>query len=365
MNILLNPVFLFFIIILVGNLLGNLKIFNFSFGVSAVLIVAIIVGLIISKINIGIFSNEIVAGFNIISKLGTSIFMSVIGIKTGSIINKKSIKKGLIGIITGSLMATSGLIITLLIVNLDLNVDKSLIYGIYCGSMTSTPALAAMCELQNVNNEFAVLGYGISYAFGVVGVVLFVQLFYKNYLLDYSWEILSSKQGNENGLIIVSLVCFIGNFLGNMQIPIVNTRVGVTGGVLLTGIIIGFIKSIFSNNSRISDDSLSVYKVIGLTMFFVGNGIIAGQKLNQSISFKWFVYGAIITVFSMLIGYLISTIYYKTNRESMFIVAGGMTSTPALASLLKTKKDNSSIEVYSFAYLGALITMVILVPLVI
>ena len=49
--------------------------------------------------------------------------------------------------------------------------------GIFAGACTSTPALAAATEsLPGASGSGVSIGYGIAYPFGVVGVVLFVQL---------------------------------------------------------------------------------------------------------------------------------------------------------------------------------------------
>jgi putative transport protein len=56
-----------------------------------------------------------------------------------------------------------------------LAIPTDLAAGIFAGAMTSTPGLAAAMERLPEGSQVAV-GYGIAYPFGVVGVVLFVQL---------------------------------------------------------------------------------------------------------------------------------------------------------------------------------------------
>jgi len=58
-----------------------------------------------------------------------------------------------------------------------LGVPADLAAGIFAGSLTSTPALAAASEsLSTVTESALVIGYGIAYPFGVVGVVIFIQV---------------------------------------------------------------------------------------------------------------------------------------------------------------------------------------------
>ena len=52
-----------------------------------------------------------------------------------------------------------------------------MISGLLAGSLTSTPAFSATKEAVAAQYQDAVtVGYGIAYLFGVIGVVLFVQL---------------------------------------------------------------------------------------------------------------------------------------------------------------------------------------------
>jgi putative transport protein len=48
--------------------------------------------------------------------------------------------------------------------------------GIFAGALTSTPALAAATEALKESSSGVSIGYGIAYPFGVIGVVLFVQV---------------------------------------------------------------------------------------------------------------------------------------------------------------------------------------------
>jgi putative transport protein len=56
-----------------------------------------------------------------------------------------------------------------------LGIPRDLAAGLFAGALTSTPGLAAVMESLPSGSQAAV-GYGVAYAFGVLGVVLFVQL---------------------------------------------------------------------------------------------------------------------------------------------------------------------------------------------
>lgn len=73
---------------------------------------------------------------------------------------------------------------------------------------------------------------------------------------------------------------------------------------------------------------------------------------------NWLLYGIIFTAVSIATGYVLYCISKYTNAHSAAIIAGGMTSTPAVGVLLGRKKE-LNLSAYTVAYIGALMTMVI------
>ena len=107
--------------------------------------------------------------------------------------------------------------------------------GLATGAMTSTSMLGTVKSLTT--SSLPGVGYGIAYAFGVVGVVLIVQLMPKILKVDVDEEInklvlpkdnpnLNKKDvGNlinfeKNGLFPVALASTLGILLGSIKIPI-------------------------------------------------------------------------------------------------------------------------------------------------
>ena len=79
----------------------------------------------------------------------------------------------------------------------NLKLPADLAIGIFAGSLTSTPALAAATEALKDSGAGISIGYGIAYPFGVIGVVLFVQLLPR--LLKHDLEAIATKSKTENG----------------------------------------------------------------------------------------------------------------------------------------------------------------------
>jgi len=338
---------------MVGLLVGKIKIHTICLDVSAVLITAIIVGFILSSFSPSIFDDDFGGFFAQFSKLGTSLFMTVIGLSSGQNITKDNLKKDWIYIILGSLIVFMGFVSTKLISLVDANIEESLLLGIFCGAMTSTPALASISEITNINSVLATVGYGMAYICGVIGVVLYVQLRTCKKDKNHNQLKITNNERAED-LLYISSVAIIGFLVGCFEFPLLNYSLGTTGGTLITGIIVG---AVFKNKFS---KCLNAFRNLGLVMFFVGNGILAGRQLNCTIDIKYFFYGMIITLFAVASGDFFTKIFIKTTLiNKMCIVAGGMTSTPAIGLLAKTGNSQVDMSAYSFAYLGALLTITI------
>ena len=359
LNNLFSPTSLFFIVILIGCLLSKIKICHISFDL---LIVAIFTGWFISKFCPTVMDEDFHQAMSLFSKAGTALFVSVIAISSGFCFEGRCIKKNLLHFILGALIVGIGFISAKTILWIDMDFDKSLLLGILCGALTSTPGLSSVCESQGIIAQNAILGYGAAYLFGVVGVVLFVQCFTQktNVSKRIDRPDLTSTQDGIGGLIVIGVISVLGQYIGLIPSPLSNRSFGTTGGILICGIATGFILNQLPKLKRIVKQQFHVYRSFGLMMFFVGTGINAGQHLNMTLDTKWFLYGAIITMSCVIIGYIICKFITKEDiKTCLCVIAGGMTSTPALGTLIKNNHNNIDLSAYSLSYLGALSTIIL------
>ena len=118
------------------------------------------------------------------------------------------------------------------------------------------------------------------------------------------------------------------------------------------------VKKCFSHKIA-SAKAMGLYRNFGLVLFFVGNGIPAGMSLSSGFDVKLFFYGTLMSIVPICSGVIFSKLFSRDNSVSS-IVAGGMTSTPAVGVLLR-KQCQVSLESYSMAYVGALLTIILLV----
>jgi putative transport protein len=169
--ILSNQVVSLFVIIALGLIIGEITIFNVSFGSSAVIFVALV---------FGHFKFTIPSG---IGTLGLIIFMYCVGVSAGPAFFRAFASKG-VGLAKLGLVVVSSAAMAIFVSSKIFNVPISLASGIFAGALTSTPALAAAMDNLKDSGALVSVGYGIAYPFGVIGVVLFVQLIPKLLKID-------------------------------------------------------------------------------------------------------------------------------------------------------------------------------------
>lgn len=363
----LSPLNLLFLILIVGFALGRIRIYRISLGIAGVLFVSIFTGMLVNYL-IPSENAEIISHaqntLNTFSKLGSSLFISVIGLQTGFAL-KNSYKSSFICFIAGSAMSIIGVGVMCIISALDKTISYSSLLGVLCGALTSTPGLSSVCELIGTNSEEAIWGYGCSYILGVLLVVLFVQLFkFKTIYQNTSTSpqsIATSKIYPE--LFLTCIAAFLGNVLGNVCLPIINVSIGSSACSLMFGLILGYIIQKTIAKVLTSDQVLNTLKNLGLALFFVGTGFAAGIK-SANFNVKTIIYGGLITLSSLLCGLLLCKITFKrSNLNASCVIAGGMTSSPAYGSL-STNVQGVSVTHFSFAYFGALISLITAIQII-
>lgn len=302
-------------------------------------------------------------GIDQFSSLGTSVFISAVGISTGitmiSYMNKRIYKS----MIIGSGMVFFGFAIMKAVLCLDHNADYSTMVGIFCGAMTSTPGLSSACEAYNMSAEMVTFGYSCSYPIGVLTAVFAAQLLYKHSKNRDEVDIndMNSTISTNDFLPFICICIIAGKAIGLIHIPILDSSIGTSGGTLLVSIIIGALIGKRLNSAEFV--SLDIYRSLGLSLFLAGNGINCGLMLTAPIDIKWIIYSLAISLLSASFGYIMCQIVWGAkNSKAAFVLAGGLTSTPAVGGLIrKTSSDN--LPDYSAAYFGALVTMIALMSI--
>lgn len=169
LSLLENPLILIFFILFIGSLIGQLEFKGINLGASGVLLFAMV---------LGHFGYQIPA---VVQNLGLSLFIVAVGLQAGPRFFRMMRSSGLIFGILGFLIIIIASVTTV-IVSKIFDISAPLSIGLMTGALTSTPGLAA--ALEATNDPIVSVGYGIAYPFGVIAVVLFVQLFPKVLKVD-------------------------------------------------------------------------------------------------------------------------------------------------------------------------------------
>lgn len=366
LTILLSPLNLLLFMIVAGLAIGRIRIKGISVGIAGILFAAIFVGFLMNKL-IPTESREIIANaqstLKTFSKLGTALFVSVIGLQTGFSIKNHS-KESVFAFSIGALMSVSGVAIMLLLSLLDKSISYASLLGILCGALTSTLGLSSVCEQIGSGSENAVMGYGCSYLFGVILVVFFAQLFSRR-CTDNSKSASQQQEPKSKiypELILISLTALSGNILGNIKIA--SLSFGTTACTLMVGLFVGYGFTKIYKKSIISTQCFNAFRNLGLALFFAGTGFSTGTQ-NVAFDIRAILYGILITLAAIICGLgLCKLIQRKYPLQQGFIIAGGTTSSPAYGALSGFTTE-ASVNCFSFSYFGALVTLIIAIQITI
>lgn len=165
-SLLQTPVFVLFAVLAAGLALGRISVKGVSLGSSGVLFAALLAGHYHLRIPAGV------------TELGTALFVYCVGLGVGNRFFASLCSKGSKLVLLSLLVVGTAWVVTLLSCYC-FGIDSAIGVGLFAGACTSTPGLAAAAEaLQSAGRDTATvnIGYGVAYPFGVIGVVLFVQL---------------------------------------------------------------------------------------------------------------------------------------------------------------------------------------------
>ena len=370
-QLLSNELVLLFLIMSIGYVIGRLRIKGISLGAAGILLAGLV---------FGHFGYEVPG---IVQNIGLACFVASVGFFAGPTFIQNFKGKARAYVVIGVSIIGAGVLTCLAIIAATgTSVDLSL--GLLAGALTTTPGLAA--GIEATGSPLVSVGYGIAYPFGVVSVVLFVQLIPRLLHIDMEAEKrdLKTKSAKvqklipENlvridtlGLFSFSIVIVIGFLVGQIQIPLPGGgyfSLGTSGGPLLVGLILGHFQNISIIDFRVKNETLVTMRELGLAFFLAGAGTKAGKGFLEILKVRGpvlFVYGALMAVVPLAVGLMVARKVFRLNvLDSLGSICGGMTSTPALGSLIaSTGTDDVGIS-YAATYPIALTLIVILIGLI-
>ena len=369
-SVLGNTLMIVFLVAVIGYLVGSIKIRGVELGTAGVLLVALV---------FGHFGFEVP---DLVRELGLVCFVTSVGFIAGPKFFRNFKINARSYILLGAIIIIIGALTTIGIIEIA-GVPSDVSVGMMAGALTSTPGLAAAIDATGSAN--ASVGYGIAYPFGVVGVVLFVQLVPKFLKTDMAAERArfeaAQNVGDEEfhktkkeelfyadsmGFFPFALAIVLGIILAKIVIPLpggAEFSLGTSGGPLIAGLILGHFGKIGRLSMKVEKHVLECLREFGLALFLIGAGVEAGAgfvEILREEGLVLFIYGALITLIPMFVGYFFAAKVLKLSLfNSLGSICGGMTSTPALGTLIRVTETDDVASAYAATYPVALVFVVL------
>ena len=364
----MNSLLAVFLIASLGYFVGGIRIKGIELGTAGVLLVALVFG------HFGVEIPSIIRNF------GLATFVCSVGFIAGPKFFRDFKTNAASYILLGFLIILSGGICAVL-VSLIGGIRPELSVGLLTGALTSTPGLAAAQEAAGELADLATTGYAIAYPFGVIGVVLFVQLVPRILKVDMAEERAHFEAAHtakvkrydgwlfkfdQGGFFAFMIAVVLGILLGNVHVPLpggARFSLGTTGGPLIMGLLFGHFAHVGHLDLTVPVEELKTFRELGLMLFLIGAGVSGGAGFVETLRREGvilFLYGAIMTLVPMLVGFFVAKKVLKLRLlNNLGSITGGMTSTPALGTLISVAKTDDVASAYAATYPIALVAVVL------
>lgn len=396
-----------FFICFIGYAIGAIKIKGLSLGTAGVFLFALLFGYlctlpglekipVIGKFYMADATDAKITSFKFISNIGLVLFVTAVGSIAGPKFFRDLKKNAKTYVPMGALIIAMGALVTVLFALIP-GVGPAYATGVLSGALTSTPAFSAakdtVTELASDQVGLVVLGQAVAYPFGVIGVVLFVQIMPRLVKADMAKEralitaaapaatVEAKKQKtaielDDFGFAAFGFAVVLGVLLGAVKIPLSSKgfagpcfSLGMTGGPLIASLILAHFGHIGPVSMKVNVNALKSFREFGLMLFLLGAGVEGGVVLVDQISNSplgpmlvvyGFLAGIVITSIPMVVGYLFAKFVCKLPLLSnLGSITGGMTSTPALGTLIGVAGTDDVAGAYASTYPIALVLVVL------
>ncbi len=386
-----------FVVTALGYLLGRVTIKGVNLGTAGVFLIAILFGYvctlipndlpIISSLRLEAGKGNTTYYKSVIQNVGLVLFVGSVGFIAGPRFFRDLRKNFKTYILMGVVIIIIGTAVAVLFTIVS-PYGSDFWSGILSGALTSTPGYSAAQEAMKelgMSDAQVTIGHAIAYPFGVIGVVLFVQLIPKIFKADMAHErsllkpeVIASTENkaekklfkcDDFGFTAIAIAIVAGLILGGIKIPLfngINFSLGTTGGVLIMCLVFGHFGRIGKLSMEIPTATVKTLKELGLMLFLIGAGVDGGVSLvsaiggNAGIILWGFGGGAVMTIIPMLVGLFLGKSLLKLPLLSnLGSITGGMTSTPALGALIGTAKTDDVAGAYASTYPIALVLIVV------
>lgn len=178
-----HAIFILAIVISIGILLGKIKVFGVSLGITWILFVGILLG------HFGLGINEQILHF--VKEFGLILFIYSIGMQVGPSFFSSFKQGGVTLNLLASAVVLLG-VVTTYVIHAVTGLSISTMVGILSGAVTNTPGLGAAqqtyFDATGSNDPSIAMGYAVAYPLGVVGIILSLILFKSLFRINLAKE---------------------------------------------------------------------------------------------------------------------------------------------------------------------------------
>lgn len=160
----------------------------------------------------------------------------------------------------------------------------------------------------------------------------------------------------ETDLFTFGLGIVVGLIIGSFAVTIggVSLTLGAAGGLLISGLTVGFLRSIRPTFGRVPSSALWLLMELGLLMFMAGVGLNAGSGIIatlQDAGVQLILAGIVVTVIPVLVTYAFGRLVLRMNPALLLGgITGGMTSGACLNVLTAASRSTVPALGYTGAY---------------
>ena len=126
------------------------------------------------------------------------------------------------------------------------------------------------------------------------------------------------------------------------------------------GLIVGHFGHLFGIDMRVDKKTLNFFRELGLMLFLIGAGVPGGVNFMKHVSLASFLFGMLMTLLPMVVGFILGKFVFKFRIfNNLASITGGMTSTPALGTLISVAGTDEIAGCYAATYPIALVLVVL------
>ena len=138
---------------------------------------------------------------------------------------------------------------------------------------------------------------------------------------------------------------------------------------LILGLLFGHFAHFGHLDVTVPVEELKTFRELGLMLFLIGAGVSGGAGFVDTLKeegIMLFVYGAFMTLVPMFVGFFVAAKVLKLRiLNNLGSITGGMTSTPALGTLITVAQTDDVASAYAATYPIALVAIVLCSQLIV